>query len=75
MRNCLVFGSGRSGTSMIGGFDGWAGQIDFAIFYNQWLADGQLQTVFENYSVPEPGSLMILALGGLCLALRRRRRR
>ena len=53
---------------------GFAGQLDNVRFYNgDALSLSELVTVMQyNDMIPEPGSMVLLSLGGLVLTLRRR---
>lgn len=73
--NAINWRIGGDGTSLIGGFDGWAGEIDYVAFYNQLLTDGQIQNAFANFVVPEPSAFILFALGLAGIAVLRRRRK
>lgn len=48
------------------------GQIDELYFFNNAINSTTVNSLFTNNVIPEPGSLMLLGLGGL-IAMRRRR--
>jgi hypothetical protein len=72
--NAINWRLGGDGTSLIGGFDGWAGELDFVLFYNRVLTDDQVQAILSHFVIPEPATLTLVGLG-LAMAERRRRRR
>ena len=69
-----MFRVGGDGLSGIGGFDGFRGYIDGVRFYDVWLSNAELEHVFGTYRVPEPNTIALLMLAGVCLIGRRRRR-
>ncbi len=52
--NASNFRLGGDGTSGIGGFDGWAGQLDFAGFHDGKLTNAQLQSALTEFVAVAP---------------------
>ncbi|MCA9247923.1 MAG: PEP-CTERM sorting domain-containing protein [Planctomycetales bacterium] len=71
------FRIGGDGTSAIGGFDGWEGQLDFVAFDNSILSGVQLQQLMSDFNLgittPEPTTGLMVLMGVMGLAMRRRR--
>ena len=65
------FHVGFNDLSLIGGSDGWTGLIDGVRFYGSYLDNQQLQDVLLSY-VPEPSACLLLIVGAIGLAFRRR---
>ncbi len=73
--NAVDWQIGYNGNSGIGGVDGWAGQIDFVAFYNDFVIADQLELVFEQFRVPEPSAAMLAVWAAAGWIRMRRRRR
>lgn len=70
------FQLGYNGLSGLGGGDAFLGQIDGARFFDFWLDAAAMQEVYDLYYIPEPGTALLLILGGmLTVPIGRRRRR
>jgi hypothetical protein len=82
LSNAINFRMGLDNVSFIGGGDGFTGQMDFAAWKNAVLTAGQLQGILNDFvngptlvTIPEPSSLMIWGMAGLCTMAYRRRSR
>lgn len=74
----LVTSSGwRFGDDSCCGSREFTGTLDDAGMWDEVLSDGQIKTIYDNglkgIAIPEPGTLALIGLGGLAMALRRRR--
>jgi len=65
------FGTLGFGSNLDNGTDWYLGSIDEVRLYNRAITSTE---VAQIYSVPEPSSLSLLALGGVVVALRRRKK-
>ncbi len=67
--NINAVGSGYTGTNQI--FDG---QIDELYIFDEAISATTVNSLFTSNTIPEPSAMMVMALGGLLVSVRRNRK-